>query len=42
MAHNYNGTNLLFNQNYLDDNKLNDYLYNWNTICSISAFYKLN
>ena len=34
MAHNYNGSNLLFNQNYLDDNKLNDNLYNWNTICS--------
>ena len=33
MAHNYNGANLLFNQNYLDDNKLNDNLYNWNTIC---------
>ena len=34
MAHDYNGSNLLFNQNYLDDNKLNDNLYNWNTICS--------
>ena len=33
MAHNYNNTNLLFNQNYLDDTKLNDNLYNWNTIC---------
>ena len=33
MAHNYNNSNLLFNQNYLD-NKLNDNLYNWNTICN--------
>jgi len=33
MAHNYNSNNLLFNQNYLDDNRLNDNLYNWNTIC---------
>jgi len=33
MAHNYNGSKLLFNQNYLDDNKLMDNLYNWNTIC---------
>ena len=34
MENNYNSSNLLFNQNYLDDNKLNDNLYNWNTICS--------
>ena len=34
MTFNYNGNCLLFNQNYLDDNKLNDNLYNWNTICS--------
>ena len=34
MAHNYDGLNLLFNQNYLDDNTLNGNLYNWNTICS--------
>jgi hypothetical protein len=34
MAHDYSGGNLLFNQNYLDDNKLNDNLYNWNTICN--------
>ena len=35
MSHNYNGHNLFFNQTYLDDNKLNDNLYNWNTICCI-------
>ena len=34
MAANYNSRNLLFNQNYLDDNKISDNLYNWNTICS--------
>jgi hypothetical protein len=34
MAHYHNGDNLLFNQNYLDDDKLNNNLYNWNTICS--------
>lgn len=33
MAHNYNDANLLFNQNYLDDSKLNNNLYNWNKIC---------
>lgn len=35
MAHNYNETNLLFNQNYLDNNTLSDNLYDWNTICNI-------
>jgi hypothetical protein len=34
MAHNYNESNLLFNQNYLDDNKLDNNLYNWNKICA--------
>jgi len=34
MADNYNDGNLLFNQNYLHDNKLNDNLYNWNKICA--------
>jgi hypothetical protein len=34
MADDYNDRLILFNQNYLDDNKLNDNLYNWNTICS--------
>lgn len=38
MAHSYNSVNLLFNQNYLDDDKLNDKLndnlYNWESICS--------
>ena len=34
MAHNYNNNNLLLNQNYLDDNNLNNNLYNWNTICA--------
>jgi hypothetical protein len=33
MAHNYNGWNVFFNQNYLDD-KLNNNFYNWNSICS--------
>ena len=33
MAHNYNDKKILFNQNYLDVNKLNDNLFNWNTIC---------
>ena len=34
MEHNYDANNLLFNQNYLDDDILNNNLYNWNTICS--------
>lgn len=34
MAHNYNGNDLLFNQNYLDDSKLNNNLFYWNKICS--------
>ena len=34
MAHNYNSNNLLFNQNYLDNNKLDNNLYKWDTICS--------
>ena len=34
MAHKYNGHNLLFNQNFLDDNKLSGNLYNWNNICA--------
>ena len=42
MADNYNGNNLLFNQNYLDDNKLNDNLYNWNTICCFHHHNILN
>ena len=42
MADNYNGNNLLFNQNYLDDNKLNDNLYNWNTICAFHHHNILN
>lgn len=34
MAHNYNGHNLLFNQNYFDDSIEPDKnLYNWKTIC---------
>lgn len=33
MAHNYNGHDLLFNQNYVDDEKLPDNLYNWKTLC---------
>jgi hypothetical protein len=44
MAHNYNNVNLLFNQNYLENdnnnnNNNNDNLYNWETICS---FYHHN
>lgn len=34
MVHSYDDINLLFNQNFLDDIKLNDNLYYWNTICS--------
>jgi hypothetical protein len=33
MAENYNATNVIFNQNYLDDNKLSENLYDWNSIC---------
>jgi len=34
MGTNYNSRDILFNQNYLDDNNLNDNIYNWKTICS--------
>lgn len=33
IIHKYNSNNLLINQNYIDDNKLDNNLYNWNTIC---------
>jgi len=42
MAHNYNNVNLLFNQNYLDEDKLNDNLYNWNKICIFLHHYILD
>lgn len=33
MGDNFTDNIVLFNQNYLDDAKLNNNLYNWNTIC---------
>ena len=34
MAINKNNHNEIFNQNFLDDYKLNENIYNWNTICN--------
>jgi len=34
MADNYNGSNLLINQNYLDENNLSSNIYDWNTNCN--------
>jgi hypothetical protein len=33
MRNNYNDSTETFNQNFLDENRLHDNMYNWNTIC---------
>jgi len=42
MIQNYNDDNLLFNQNYIDNDKLNDNLYMWNAICCFQHHDLLN
>jgi len=34
MANNYNDSTEIFNQNFLDETKLDENMYNWNKICS--------